>query len=181
MMSTHLGKLIIAVDCDGVLSDFVGRCAEVVAARHGVHFTVDQVTQWDFVTTPGWKKDFFQHCKEPGFVYGMQVLPGAVWGVDKLREFGRVICITSPFGGAPVWASEREAWLRDHFRFDRKDIVQCDDKSLITRAVLLDDNPENIQGDDLLIDRPWNQHAAGLVRACAWDTAVAYVRVVLNQ
>lgn len=140
----------VLLDCDGVLSDYVGKSIEV-CAKLGLHFAPDQVTTWDFSTIPGFNEvqgDYWVEMKKPGVVDSMLPYEGAVEGVEALRkvEGVKVLIVTSPMPGGKTWSSERDEWLHRHFGIAAKDVQHVRRKSRYAGELLVEDNVENLSG-----------------------------------
>jgi len=168
--------VIIAIDCDGVLADFVGGVLDALGAAH----THEDVVCWDIELALGLKRGALAGIvSRPGWVASLRPIDGARDAVDALRAAGhRVVCVTTPWHTSPHWHRERHAWLEREFAFNSRDIVQCGDKSLINTHVLCEDNTRTAnafasRGDRrraVLIDAPWNRRdaiVAGVTRVAS--------------
>lgn len=163
--------MITLLDCDGVLGDFTGRFAERLMETWGFDLRDEDITTFDHSTVPNWQPRFWDLLKEPGFVAEMKPLPGARAAVETLRGLGEVLCVTSPFDGAPHWMNERVEWLKHHMGFNHKDVIHTHRKDLIRGDILVDDRYEHawdFPGKGLLFDRPWNQGETKW-RVFSWD------------
>lgn len=176
----------IWIDCDGVLADFITAYLALVKQHTGRTHTRDEITSFDLSECiVSAEEDAFiwrSLIDQPGWVLGLQPLPGALWAVNALRALGRVGVLTSPHLG-PHWVHERARWLMagDSFAFKRREIVWASDKSHVRGDVLIDDNKDhcvawakrNPNGAAILLDSPWNQGTAHFVhRACDLNHAV---------
>lgn len=172
--------MIVHIDCDGVLSDFTGRFTERLLDVWGFDLREEAITTFDFSTVPDWQPRFWDLLREPGFVAEMQPLPGAQEAVKSLRELGcEVICATAPFDGAPHWMNERQEWLKHHFGFAHKDIVQTHRKDLLRGDILVDDRHEHARdfpGMGLLWTCPWNEKADYRTRVKSWDEVIRWAK-----
>lgn len=159
----------VALDCDGVLCDFVGKTIEICAAL-GCTFMPAQVTSWDFATVPGFKDieaDYWREIKREGHVTDMRPLVFAREGVDALRAIPgvRIQVVTSPMPGAKTWTYERDEWLVKHFGFDSKDVQHVRRKDRFACEILVDDALKNVLGwaewnrakSAILWNAPYNQ------------------------
>jgi hypothetical protein len=149
--------LRILVDCDGVLSDFVQLCLDYVAAEYGLHFTREQIDQWDCGAAMGltnfWPRlgadvERLQLCRT------MPVLPGArafLRSLERLQGVSAVKICTTPMNVA--WLSQRGAWLISEMGVSLDRQIQIHDKQDLagdgwtgTRwDVLIDDKIENCE------------------------------------
>lgn len=159
----------VLLDCDGVLSDFVGAALGVIGEVTGRWYGPSEVTRWDFgnlFESERESRAVWAELSGPGVAQELEVLPGAVDAVLRLRDAGHEIyVVTSPMPNCPTWTYERELWLRDHFGIDRGHIIHTSAKSLVCGDVLVDDNLDNVGGwvavhrggAGVLIDAPYNR------------------------
>lgn len=183
----------ILVDCDGILADFVASALKLINDHTGEDHTHDEIVQWDVFKALG-KKDI-EHILDNavangGFCAALEVLPGSVSAIEKLRRRGDVFIVTSPYD-APNWVYERTRWLERHFGFHKKQIVNTSSKFVVSGDVLVDDSDKNLQewldhhsqGLALLWDRPWNRQATpdGVHRVNDWDTLIQRVDTHLGK
>jgi hypothetical protein len=140
-------RLSIILDCDGILSDFVAGMLPVVAEVTGKRFTHADVTKFNFVEALGLTPAEGTAVKNViasrrGFAAALPPYPEARQGVRRLREFGDVICVTSPWDSNPWWRPERESWLALHFGIE---VVKHDeDKSGYDADVFVDDRSKHV-------------------------------------
>lgn len=150
----------VLLDCDGVLSDFVG----MVLAWDNHQHTRESITDFNIFKCWGQPErwvDFTAYLRGTGAVLGMAPTPDARDIVRGLRAGGHEITVvTSPFQGVPNWMPDRLKWLELHFGFSPRDVCFWDQKHRIAGDVLIDDRAEHIEafpGRALLVDAPYNQ------------------------
>ena len=187
---------LVLLDVDGVLADFVGRTIEAAHAHSARRWRVEDFKTWAFfneLADPD-VPDLVARVKEdiarPGFCESIRPLPGAVEGVERLRELARIKVVTSPWSSA-TWCSERYAFLKRYFGLDRADVVMASDKANIHGDFLVDDSPENVAawmsyqafhavrpGMGLLWDTHFNRADAtpGTVRVVDWEDLLGWVK-----
>jgi 5'(3')-deoxyribonucleotidase len=141
-------KLLIALDSDGVLSDFSSGALRIVAEVTGKHFTVADITAWDFTKALGLTAHEAAEVKKAigarrGFAASLPPYLPARQGVRRLRELGDVICVTSPWDSNPWWRSERESWLALHFGIDV--VHHASDKTVYEADVFVDDKSAHVR------------------------------------
>ena len=156
----------IGFDADGVLYDFVGGVIDQMHREERARgLTHESCDRWDIAEAFGIEQHVLDGmCGQPGWASELVVLPGAVEAVERLRKRYRVVCVTSPYEGAPTWQHDRLAALKRDFGFAKWDVLFCSDKSLARVDALIDDKPENLFDDcgdgvfslGCLIERPWN-------------------------
>lgn len=175
--------LPILIDCDEVLSDFVGECLRV-AAESGYGGTLDQITGWDIGKCLGWKgfdAAITNRVDTAELCYRMPEVPGGIgWLRAVEAEFGaaRVFICTSPWNAS--WAAQRIAWLEKR-GVPLKRQIHTSQKALIP-GLLIDDAQHHIEarepGQGFLIAQNWNRRLPDVPRgdhyaAMAWLREVA--------
>lgn len=165
----------ILLDCDGVLSDFVGYVLDTIREQTGREYAPADVTQWDFgnlLVSETETRNLWAALKQPGVAQELRPIEGAAAAVEALRLTGQdLYVVTSPMPGCPTWAYERELWLRDHMGIERKRVIHTSAKHLVVGDMLVDDNADNVtswHGSSrarsqplhvaVLVDAPYNQH-----------------------
>ena len=141
-------RLQLAIDCDGILSNFTAGALRVVEEVTGRHYEEDAVGEFDFVKAIGLSVDEAREVKQiissrRGFAASLAPYPGARQGVRRLRELGDVFCVTSPWDSNPWWRAERESWLALHFGIDR--VHHEEDKSGCEADVFIDDRSKHVR------------------------------------
>ena len=141
-------KLLIAIDCDGVLSNFTAGALVIVEEVTGKRFEPADVTVFDFAKALGLTADEAIAVKKAigkrrGFAASLPAYPAARQGVRRLREMGDVFCVTSPWDSNAWWCSERESWLALHFGIDR--VHHASDKSTYEADVFVDDKSSHVR------------------------------------
>jgi len=162
-------KMIILLDVDGVLADFVGASLSRLAGRFGRFHTREQITEWDFSSLPGFAEvasDFWESTKEPGFCASIEPYPEARAGVDLLRAIPGVSVefLTSPMHGCPTWTHERDLWLEKHFGAHHHEVMHVRKKERVRGDILVDDKTDHIdawslanpKGIPILWAQPYN-------------------------
>jgi 5'(3')-deoxyribonucleotidase len=142
-------KIRIALDSDGVLSNFTAGALKIVEEVTGRRYEESDVREFDFVKALALSVDEGVAVKKAigsrrGFCASLAPYPAARQGVRRLRELGDVFCVTSPWDSNIWWRAERESWLALHFGIDvvhhEQDKTGCDadlfvdDKSSHVRA-----------------------------------------------
>lgn len=132
------------VDCDGILSDFIGGALATINELYTTSFTREQVTEFDFTKALGMSPAAAAACKRAigradGFARHLMVYPGAADGMRRLAELGEIYIVTSPWNSNPTWCHDREAWLDEHFGIPHARVIHTSAKHLIAGDVLVDD------------------------------------------
>jgi 5'(3')-deoxyribonucleotidase len=181
----------IWVDCDGVLSDFVGLYLSILNAHTGRAHVHSDVTSWfmrECVASKAEDDFVWRHIDAtPGLVGSMGLVDGAREALDTLRTLGTVRCLTAPHFG-PTWMPERAQWLL-RLGFTRKQVVFATDKALVPGDVLIDDKMDHCEewqaahprGLAILFDTARNHGPTTVARAHGWDAALELVRKQLER
>jgi 5'(3')-deoxyribonucleotidase len=176
----------IYIDVDGVLANFVAGYLSLTEHVTGRHHTPEQVTTWEFrdciVSEDEEDKIWRLIDTSPGFVRGLEEMPGARIALARMRLLGSVRALTSPHFG-PTWMPERAEWLLER-GFRKGEILFVRDKWLVPGDALIDDKLENVNKWaaahplrlPILVDRPYNRsgkmHPA-VVRTTRWSEVFA--------
>lgn len=140
-------KLRIALDVDGVLANFIAGALGVVEEVTGRRYAEADVTLWDYTkalnlspTEGGAVKAAIGARR--GFAESLEPYPEALQGVRRLREWGDVFCVTSPWESNPWWRAEREAWCLQHFGIGA--VHHAHDKTGYEADIFVDDKPAHV-------------------------------------
>lgn len=141
-------KLLIALDCDGLLSNFTAGALKIVEEVTGRRYEEADVGEFDFTKAVGLSADEAVAVKKAigarqGFAASLAPYPQARQGVRRLRELGDVICVTSPWDSNPYWRAERESWLALHFGIDV--VHHAEDKHSYEADVFVDDRSKHVR------------------------------------
>lgn len=141
-------KPLILIDQDGPLADFDSALNAVLgSAGYDPAFLVR--TQWEtsddvrycFGDTAAELVDRARHT--PGFYRHLPVVDGAQRAVAGLLKAGcEVIVCTAPSLSNPTCASDKLAWLDEHFPTLRDRFTIVKDKTLVRGDLLIDDKPD---------------------------------------
>lgn len=141
-------KILLALDCDGILSDFTSGALKIVEEITGRRYSPSDVHEFDFTKALGLSADESRAVKaviseRRGFAASLVPYPDARQGVRRLRELGDVFCVTSPWDSNSWWRDERSAWLAMHFGIDR--VHHAEDKSGYEADVFVDDRSKHVR------------------------------------
>jgi 5'(3')-deoxyribonucleotidase len=176
-------KKRVLLDCDGVLSDFLTSALQVINTSAKTDFKHHEVTEFDICQSLGVPHEWptlRAACGEKDFCINMGLVPGAVAGVEALREKADIFCVTSPMS-VPNWVVDRNIWLEKHFGITKAFIVHTEAKHIVTGDVFVDDKVENVKiwaeynpkNLAILFDASYNQNAnislPNVARGHGWD------------
>jgi hypothetical protein len=154
-------SLPILIDCDDVLSDFLGAVCALARRHDRPDVTIASLVPcWDLAKATGWQgvtQAITDAVRDREFCYRMPELPGAIRWLREIEEtFGadRVFVCTSPWNGP--WAGQRHDWLAKRgvpvarqIHTSRKDLIP---------GYLVDDAEKHIKRRPMgfLLDSPQN-------------------------
>ena len=162
-------KPVILVDMDGVLVDFDGWIYDHSylwpslspnrsAQTH--YFLTDEVSKGDAAA--------MRKAVNEGRIFrDAKPIPGAIEGLNRLREVADVWICTRPLEANRNCRDDKAAWLRTHFDADlEKRLIITSNKSLVRGAILLDDHPKEKEIKQavwrpVVYDQPFNQWQDG--------------------
>lgn len=139
---------IVLLDCDGVLSDFIGGVLEIVKNVTGLIFSREDVGQFDFCAALGIRGMDASLIRgaigERGFCESLKPYEGAQAGVRSLQEIAEVYVVTSPWNSSPTWTHERESWLWRHFKIPHSRVLHTSAKHLVAGDLFVDDKTSTV-------------------------------------
>ena len=163
--------LIIGVDVDGVLADFIGKVLYYQNSIYKTNFKHSDITSYHIEDIIGESNvavilELLENNHDAKY---FDVLPGAIELIRDLNELGRVVFVTAPCPRYRGWADDRLFWLKKNFSAKRDDILSLKDKTLFAGYILIDDSSINIKSwldinkPAIRISQPWNQDGLGIV------------------
>jgi len=130
------------VDVDGVLADFLNPCLKIINDLTGWDKKLQDMNSWHIFKSLDVPKEIedraYEIMKSPGWCLSLRPISGAVVGIDKLREIGKIYFVTSPMRG-PNWTYERTLWLQKFFDAEWDDVIHCSAKHVCAGDVFIDD------------------------------------------
>jgi len=179
-MSKKKRMKIVYVDVD----DVCAKLAPVWLGRYNKDYddnlTENDITDWDIhkFTKPQCNLKIYDYLKDPAMYDYVLPTPGALEGVNKLREMNyRVLFATS----CPVEVAGRKFhWLRQYdFIKKERDYIEIRDKSLLKGDYMIDDNYDNCRGFTgygYLMKAPWNVKYTWYHRAENWEDFIKIMK-----
>lgn len=158
----------ILLDVDGPLTRGFFSTACAVLRGLGVDADPEKIDRWDilaaFNVPERLHAAYFEMIRQPGVATTFGPNEGALEFLEGVRAWADVYAVTSPLVGAPTWAHEREEWLINHLKFDRKHIIHAHDKTVVDGDVLVDDRFATVEawylyrgGEAILWREPHNR------------------------
>jgi len=184
-MSRKKRMKIVYVDVD----DVCAKLSPVWLGRYNVDYgdrlTEEDITDWDIhkFTKTECNLKIYDYLKDPTIYDNVLPTPGALEGVNKLREMNyRVLFATS----CPVEVAGRKFhWLRQYdFIKKERDYIEIRDKSLLKGDYMIDDNYDNCRGFTgygYLMKAPWNVKYTWYHRADNWENFTTIMKSYLEK
>ncbi|MEM4991987.1 hypothetical protein WKH56_05555 [Priestia sp. SB1] len=166
------------------------------------------VIDWDLDKFSKRGPDAYKLFKYPGLFRNLPPMPYAKEFVEKLRKVGEVIVVSDSPSGTSYKetvnldcisedhkidfphsnpADDKRAWLKEHFNFEKENIIFTSRKELIMGQILIDDKPATyekfkmLNRNFILIDAPYNQHIQTDWRAKDLNQALEMVYKMLEE
>lgn len=179
----------VLLDCDGILSDFVGGYLALLEQHTGLKPVREAIDQFDIGAALGLTAEQSARMKraigdEHRLARCLDVYPGAREGVARLRSVADVYIVTSPWNSNPTWTHDREHWLKQHFDIPHSRVVHTSAKHLCVGDVFIDDKVSAVVAWQahhplsvgVVWDTPHNRrdHWSG-ARTSSWDALIGLV------
>lgn len=182
----------VLLDCDGILSDFVGGYLQLLNQHTGLRPDREQIDQFDIGAALGLTAEQSARMKraigsEADMARWLDVYPGAVEGVRRLQTIADVYIVTSPWNSNPTWTHDREHWLKRHFDIPHSRVVHTSAKYLCRGDVFVDDKVSTVvhwqveypTSKGVVWDTPHNRKELWSgPRTSSWDALVEIVQAV---
>lgn len=176
-------RLSTALDVDDLLMECVPYAIRLANEKY--HFdpplTIYEVDRWG---TLGTRADvIFEFFKDPEFFRSQPVIKGAKEFVRKLSQMTEVFVSTSIY---PEFMSIRAARIMEEFpEIPQDHIYMGSRKDKIDVDILFDDGMHNVSNSNatypILMRRPWNQHATGMLAVNTYDEFLKLVEVIADS
>jgi len=176
------------LDVDGVVADLIGYVFQKLQDKFGNQVLLKKENVKEFYFFKELPSDQADYCKqllsEPGCACVLNVMPGAVEGVKKIKEAGHeVFWLTSKYKHSKTWAHDRDKWLKEYFDVSPNDVIYAHNKFLVGNAdVFVDDKIENIKlwqnennGIALLYTQSYNKDELSL-RRFTWKDIDSFLK-----
>jgi 5'(3')-deoxyribonucleotidase len=169
--------MLIGIDMDGVIVDFIGRLLETYAQKHGRKFTPDDVHEHSLRKVFGSEQYARMAAifNQSGFFSWLHPYSGAIGTVEMLLDAGHDIeIISSPttvhaaagnnyING--LVAAEKIDWISRHLPRLSTKVTITKRKEMMRVDVLVDDADHNVlpwcqahpDGTAVLVAQPWNR------------------------
>lgn len=152
-----MNKLIIAIDCDGVLSDWHALAFPIMNKLLNSNYSTKDVKSWDIynLISDNAIKDTFNYLlNNSGIIERLPVYEGAQKAIEEIKKVAEVYIVTSPMNDYHDWIIHRNKWLKENFNISPKNIIHTSAKYLVHADVFIDDKPSNVE--------KWMEHNCGI-------------------
>lgn len=154
-------KEALLIDMDGVMADSMGGVFDYVEKHFGHSLAHEDIYDYWFAGLP--REDMLKAFRSKGFYRHLDVITGAVRGVNRLREEynGNVYVCSAPMDGVEKSCEiEKRDWLAQHFdETFAKEAIITDNKASVLGRVIIEDNPHVSGGtwQPVMFDQPYNR------------------------
>lgn len=163
--------MIIVVDVDDVVADFVPEWLKQHNLKFGSNHTLDDIKTWYWLADLGYDAEKEQESlnlfDNRRFYPNVKPIVGALEGVKALRDAGHMVLFVT--ASTPGSAGEKYKWLQ-WWGFLDKEVQSLDyyfeahNKLAITADLIIDDRDKNVNSYvnngrmGIIFDRNWNRH-----------------------
>jgi 5'(3')-deoxyribonucleotidase len=176
---------LVALDCDGIISDFLQGALDAIFEVTGKRFQKQDVTGWNPWLSLRLQPDecdaVFHIIETPGWCESLEVMPGAVDGFSRLFAVADITIVTAPWASSPTWVFERQRWLSRHI-FPAGEVIHTDAKHRVSADYFADDHATQVRrwsahnsGKALLWSQPHNRNINDVPRVSGWDELINIV------
>ena len=170
--------MIVAFDCDGVLSNFslgAAKAIESFTDLKKVYELQEKLQCWD------WFEVFLDEAqlmrmdaiiKSEGFCRDLEPIGEGLKTLEAVKErlkdaLGddfKIKVVPTPWKGSKHWFHERIAWVEEHTSLSGRDVTFSCGKNEIAADIFIDDKDQNLLNAEhskkkIIWDRPCNQKA----------------------
>lgn len=182
--------MIIAVDIDGILNDFVPKLLKYYNALSNKNIQLEDITTYHFSEClPKEDADGIMTLfTESELLNSLSPLSGAQNGLKKLIKQGHQIIIATATECCNF--QQKYEWMQAYFPFISSDnIIRIVDKSLLKVDILIDDNMDNLISsfsERICLDYPYNRstskdYAYNIRRAYDWNGIVNIINNIEKE
>lgn len=170
--------LIVLVDMDGVMADFVGGWRRDWNKKYPDRQITEECTDFyveNAFAKYGTSEELIEIFHRPDFFFDLEPLPGAIDGIRQMQNCGISTYICTSPSSITSWGEKAE-WVEHYLGSEwLRRLIITKDKTLIQADYLLDDKPEitGLIGDPtwehVIYDQPYNQDITNKFRI-TWKT-----------
>ena len=176
-------RLSTALDVDDLLLECVPYAIRLANEKYKFDppLTIHEVNRWG---RTGTRSDvIFEFMDNPDFILSQPPIKGAREFVQKLSQMTEIFISTAVW---PEYMSQRYQRILEVFpEIPRDHILIGSRKDKIDVDILFDDGLHNILGSSaaypILMRRPWNQEATGILAVNNYDEFLKLVEIIANS
>lgn len=151
----------IGVDLDCTLSKMMIEWLSRYNRDFGDNLSEEEILDWNitkFIKPEAKKSAIWEYLSSPEFFLNIEPEKGIKEGMKFLCSFADVYIVTAY---VPESCLDKTKWVKNNLPdFNQKNIVFCNNKSLMDLDFLIDDgnhNSEGFKGTFIIFDKPWNR------------------------
>jgi len=173
-------RLKIGIDLDSVLNNLNEVWIDVYNKDYSDNLTNEDILTWDIAsyTKPECGNKMFDYLLTPNFFRDLGMQPDAREVVEWLSQWADLYIVT-----AYHWecCKDKVLWVKKNLpNFDEKNVIFCNDKSVMDLDYLIDDRDLNIEtfhGTGIIFDQPYNRNMSKeYFRAYDWISILNYFK-----
>ena len=150
----------LLIDMDGVLADTMGGVFHHLEERGYPSLAHADIEEYWFNGAPVDGKVMLDIMREPNFFIYLDVITGAVRGVNRLRDKYDVVVCSAPLNGSPNCEEDKRDWLECYFdrEFAEQAIITTDKAQVLGRAIIEDNPYIEVPYEVIMFDQAWNRN-----------------------
>jgi len=172
------GKPIFIVDCDDVLNNLVSGWLDLYNIKYSDNLKIEGVKGWNIGNYTKIGDEMYVLLGSPGLFRNLDIQPDCYDVLKFLNEFFDIQIVSA---STHMTYSDKAEWILEKLPFiPISSFSSMKNKFLLTGALMLDDNPENLkffEGEKIIYTKPWNEDINCYKRADNWKQ----VKVILED
>lgn len=186
-MKSTKNNLIVLVDQDGVLANFLGGAWDfcndngiMVDCKQGQekhHYLTDHIQD------KAQRRMLRNHVENTPFFRNLEPIEGAIDGINKLAESCEVWICSKPLEVNVTCMNDKHDWVKKHLPKFTDRLILAGDKSLVKGDILLDDAPKpkwfpRADWQPVVFSQPYNCHSKSELIDLVhfdWDDPIEYL------
>ena len=162
----------IGIDVDDTLNALSIPWAKWIQANHDPEFSLEKWTDWDLLKCTKAGEEIYEYLRLPGTFFHVPVRQNAQRVTARLAAQHDIYLITA-FHHFDHGLKDKCQWINTFFpHISPKRVIYCNEKSLVSVDVLIDDGAHNFNGFNgfpILMERNWNKQANIPTKARTWE------------
>ena len=154
-----MAKQKLGIDLDTTLNNLIDIWLERYNKEYGDKLKEYPTWDIDKWVKPECGKKIFNYLHEPNFFYNLDIRENAKEVIEYLSKHFDIYIVTAYTADT---CFDKARWVNKYLpNFDIKNIIFCNDKSVLNLDYLIDDGPHNIVGfkqTGIVYDMPYNRY-----------------------